>query len=40
LSQEDAARHLLAEVAARRFAAPYVEAFLDTLCLAGVVAIH
>jgi putative two-component system response regulator len=40
LSAEDAARHLLAEVTAGRFAPLYVEAFLDTLCLAGVASAH
>jgi putative two-component system response regulator len=38
LSTEEAARHLLGEVAAGRFAAVHVEAFLDTLCLAGMAA--
>jgi putative two-component system response regulator len=40
LSQDDAARHLLGEVAAGRFAARHVDAFLDTLCLARAAAIH
>ena len=40
ITPEAAVRHLLAEVEMGRFSKQYVEAFLDTLCLAGTTLIH
>jgi putative two-component system response regulator len=40
LPPDDAVRHLLTEVSSGRMSHRYVEAFLDTLCQAGVWAVH
>jgi putative two-component system response regulator len=40
LTPQHAARHLLEEVEQGRMSRQHVEAFLDTLCLAGAVAVH